>query len=378
MTELRTKSKKFISSWHHFLTMLSLLVWFGALPKPTFETSIKVYSKLGGIFLGAIQRPCLKNVDAYSVLRKMQNRIATWLCHPKMPSRYLALFVDTSRLTSPDFPFVDHLDAKLSQQVLGALGKALRIDAMWDEDLTCAKSRLASKGLRFEEGDQLSILRDVHGIHLQELFPMEVEAYTFGVTIRKVWTNFHAEKLGCIHLFPHLEKLDCGGWIKEVDFKRLAQVKTLTDLDTGTTCLNEDVGLMTSLKALSVHVHDVGCIPTTIGLLTRLTHLVLGGRGFTQTIPSELGQLGELAYLRIANTNVSGNIPSELCRLTKLENLALPWNGHLGGSLPNEFCNLKLLTFLNLHVTPVETNGCLHGWRHHAISNSESYWTRKV
>ena len=360
--------------------MLSLLVWFGALPKPTFETSIKVYSKLGGIFLGSIQRPCLKEeVDAYSVLRKLQDQVATWLCHPKMPPRYLALFVGTSRLTSPDFPFVDHLDAKSSQQVLDVLIQTLRIDAIWDEDLSCAKSRLASKGLRVSvEEHKLSILRDVHGIDLQELLSMEVEAYTFGVTIRKVWTNFHAEKLGCLHLFPHLEKLSCGGCIEEVDFKRLAQVKTLTDLDTGTTCLNEDVGLMTSLKALSVHVHDVGCIPTTIGLLTRLTHLVLGGRGFTQTIPSELGKLGELSYLGIAATNVSGSIPSELCRLTKLENLALPWNGHLGGSLPNEFCNLKLLTFLNLHVTPVETNGCLHGWRHHAISNSESYWTRKV
>jgi hypothetical protein len=360
--------------------MLSLLACFGALPTPTCKkTSIQVYSKLGGTFLGAIQRPCLKEVDAYSVLRKLQDRIATWLCHPKMPPRYLALFAGTLRLTSQDFPFVDHLDAKTSQQVIDVLGQALRIDAIWDDNLERTKSRLACKGFRVVvSGHKLSCVRGVHDVDLKEVLPIEVEAYTFRDTIRDVWVNTRAKTLGCLHLFPHLEKLSCGGCIEEVDFKRLAQVKTLTDLDTGTTCLNEDVGLMTSLKALSVHVHDVGCIPTTIGLLTRLTHLVLGGRGFTQTIPSELGKLGELSYLGIAATNVSGSIPSELCRLTKLENLALPWNGHLGGSLPNEFCNLKLLTFLNLHVTPVETNGCLHGWRHHAISNSESYWTRKV
>jgi Leucine-rich repeat (LRR) protein len=272
---------------------------------------------------------------------------------------------------------VDHLDAKLSQQVLGALGKALRIDAMWDEDLTCAKSRLASKGLRFEEGDQLSILRDVHGIHLQELFPMEVEAYTFGVTIRKVWTNFHAEKLGCIHLFPHLEKLDCGGWIKEVDFKRLAQVKTLTNLDICTTCLTHDVGLMSNLKVFTFEASEPGCIPTTIGLLTRLTDLLLRGT-FTQTIPSELGKLVELESLTIEGTNVWGSIPSEVCQLTKLTKLDLSLNPHLEGSLPDEFCNLKLLSFLNLHDTHVETNGLLYGWEHHSVSHLESYWTRQV
>ena len=360
--------------------MLSLLACFGALPKPTFETSIKVYSKLGGIFLGAIQRYCLKKeVDAYSVLRKLQDQVASWLRHPKMPPRYLALFVGASRLTSPDFPFVDHLDAELSQQVLDVLSQTLRIDAMWDEDLTCAKSRLASKELRVSvEGHKLSILRDVHGIDLKELFPMEVEAYTFGDTIREVWANFHAEKLGCIHLFPHLEKLDCGGCIKEVDFKRLAQVKTLTNLDICTTCLTDDVGLMSNLKVLTFEASDGGCIPTTIGLLTRLTDLLLRGT-FTQTIPSEIGKLGELTSLIIEDTSVSGSIPSELCRLTKLAKLELPSNYYLEGSLPDEFCNLKLLSFLNLYYTPVKTNGLLNGWKNHSVSHLEqSYWTRQV
>ena len=358
--------------------MLSLLACFGSPPSTcnkTCETTIQVYSKLGGMFLGAIQRPCVANKDAYSVLRKLQDTIATWLCHPKMPPRYLALFVGTLRLTSPDFPFVDHLDAELSQQVFGALGKALRIDAMWDEDLTCAKSRLASKGLRFEEGDQVSILRAVHGVDLKELVPMEVEAYTFGVTIRKVWANFSAEKLGCIHLFPHLEKLDCGGWIKEVDFKRLAQVKTLTNLDICTTCLTDDVGLMTNLKALSCVTSEPGCIPTTIGLLTRLTSLLLQG-SFTRTIPSEFGKLVELAYLGITATNVSGSIPSELCQLTKLTTLDLSGNPHLEGSLPEEFCNLRLLSYLVLNKTPVETKGFLKGWQR--TYGQKSRWTREV
>ena len=258
--------------------MLSLLACFGCQPCKTFGASIQVYSKLGGTFLGAIQRPCVKNVDAYLVLRELQDRIATWLCHPKMPPRYLALFVGTLRLTSPYFPFVDRLDVESSQQVLDALGKTFRVDAMWDEDLTCAKERLASKGLIVTvSGHKVSLLRDVYDVDLNEVLTMEVEAITFRNTIREVWVYTRGETLGCINLFPHLEKLSCGACLKEVDFERLAQIKTLTNLDISTTCLTDDVGLMTGLKSVRLATSDVGCIPTTIGLLTRLTHLALGG-----------------------------------------------------------------------------------------------------
>ncbi len=318
------------------------------------------------------------NVDAYSVLREFQDQVATLLYHSKVPPRYLVLFVGTLRLTSTDFPFIDQVDTKSSQQVLDLLGKALRIEAMWDEGLECAKSRLASKGLLGDvAGYKLSLLRD-NGIDLKELLPMEVEAFTFGDTIREVWVNCGAQILGCIHLFPNLKKLTCMGCIEEVHFKRLAKIKTLDRLSIGAKCLNEDVGLMTSLKYLSVETSDVGCIPTTIGLLTRLTDLVLEGRGFTQTIPSELGQLGELTSLTIEDTNVSGSIPSEVCQLKKLTELDLSRNPRLGGSLPKEFCKLRLLSLLSLHDTPVETKGCLHGWQHHVLSKSKSYWTRNV
>ena len=357
--------------------MLSLLACFGCSPCKTFETTIQVYSKLGGTFLGAIKRPCLKKeVDAYSVLREFQDRIATWLCHPKMPSRYLALFADTLRLTSQDFPFVDQVDVKSSQQVLGALGKAWCIEAIWDEDPTRAKSRLESRGVQVRvSGHKLSLLHR-GGEYLKELLPMEVEAFTFGDTIRDVFVNSGAETLGCIHSFPHLERLT-SRLLKEVDFERLAHIKTLVHVNFGVECLHEDVGLMTSLKALSIETNDVGCIPTTIGLLTRLTMLCLMG-GFTKTIPSELGNLGELTCLTIEDTRVSGSIPSELCRLTRLSTLDLSHNFHLEGSLPEEFYKLKLLSFLCLDDTPVKTKGFLDGWQYHATSNSDSYWTRQV
>ena len=355
--------------------MLSLLACFGAQP-PCTKAFIQVYSKLGGMFLGSIQRPCLKKeVDAYSVLREFQDRIATWLCHPKMPPRYLVLFVGTLRLTSPDFPFVDQVDAKSSRKVLGVLGKALRIEAMWDEHFERAKERLASKRLRFVvSGHRLSFARE-DGVYLKELLPMEVEVFTFGDTIQTVHVHPDAQRLGCIHLFPNLQELSCGGYLIEVDFKRLAQVKTLTNLDISTTCLTDDVGLMTGLKSVSFATSDVGCIPTKIGLLTRLTTLWLRG-AFTQTIPSEVGNLVELSTLTIMGTDVSGSIPSELCRLTKLTKLDLSWNSRLEGSLPEEFCNLGLLSSFVLYKTPVDTKDFLEGWQHY--QEHESFWERQV
>ena len=376
MTKRRTKSKKFTSSGITCLKMLSVLACFGAQP-PCTKAFIQVYSKLGGMFIGSIQRPCLKKeVDAYLVLRKLQDQVATWLCHPKMPPRYLALFVGTLRLTSADFPFIDHVDAKSSRKVLDSLGKALRIEAMWDEDLTCAKNRLASRGLKLS-GHDVTLMRD-DGTHHKELLPMEVEACTFGDTIHDVWAwvRTHADTLGCIHMFPNLEKLSCG-FLKEVDFERLSKLKTLSSLSIGVKYLNEDVGFMTSLEYLSAELTDVGCIPTTIGLLTKLTHLGLMG-SFTGSIPREIGNLCGLTGLKIAKTQVSGSIPSEVCQLKKLTELDLSRNPRLGGSFPDEFCNLKLLTFLNLHDTPVETNGFLHSWQHHKICESESFWERQV
>ena len=362
--------------------MLSLLACFGSPPSTcnkTCETTIQVYSKLGGMFLGAIQRPCVANKDAYSVLRKLQDTIATWLCHPKMPPRYLALFVGTSRLTSPDFPFVDQLDAESSQQVLDVLSKALRIEAMWDDNLERAKERLSSKNSVHHFGNSLTIHKGYMGNFgglPDELLTLELEAFRFHADIHEITAHRSARRLGRTNLFPDLERLYRDG-VLDFDFEQASKSKRLTFLNVCLPTLGKDVGLMLGLQTLSVKTSNVGCIPTTIGLLTRLTRLVLMG-GFTQTIPPEVGNLVELKKLTIQNTKLSGSIPSELCKLTKLSSLELSHNFRLEGSLPEEFCNLKLLSCLNLHDTPVETNGFLHGWRHHKISKSESFWERQV
>lgn len=358
--------------------MLSLFAWV-ALPKT--KATIKVYSKLGGMYVGSIDSLCLKELgDAYSVLRYLQDRIATWLCHAKRPSRYLALFVGTKRLTKLCFPFVTRLDTEESMQVFDALGKTCRIDVLWDEDLTCAENRLASLGLEAEVSENWLSLFCRHAKKYPSLLPREVEAFTFHDTIRKVCAHNKAETLGCIHLFPHLEILSAGGCVDEVDFKRLARIKTLAHLEITTKCLNKDVGLMTSLKTLCVEAYVDGCIPTTIGLLSRLTNLSLCDN-FSQAIPSEIGDLCALKRLKVSGTNLCGSIPNELCRLTNLETLEITCNPHLEGSLPEGFRNLVLLTKLSLHDTPVNTKGFMNGWQYRPLPSYLSfnpYWTRQI
>eukprot|EP00546_Thalassionema_frauenfeldii_P000688 CAMPEP_0178937246 /NCGR_PEP_ID=MMETSP0786-20121207/25641_1 /TAXON_ID=186022 /ORGANISM="Thalassionema frauenfeldii, Strain CCMP 1798" /LENGTH=996 /DNA_ID=CAMNT_0020615777 /DNA_START=312 /DNA_END=3302 /DNA_ORIENTATION=+ len=91
-----------------------------------------------------------------------------------------------------------------------------------------------------------------------------------------------------------------------------------------------------------------GPIPTQLGLLSRLSKLVLGTNGITGTIPTEIGQLEHLKHLNLAQNEISGNIPSEVARLTLLENIHLNEN-KIGGTIPIELGQLKSLQNLFLH-----------------------------
>ena len=345
--------------------MLSLLACFGLLP--CNETSIQVYSKLGGIFLGAIRRPCVENKDAYSVLRKLQDTIATLLCHPKMPPRYLALFVGTLRLTSPDFPFVDQVDAKSSQQVLGALGEAERLDAMWDESELEAYAyvRLENRGFGVRLGENKLTTFSKKTIH-DAFLPPELEAFTFYEPIKTLQVCFAVQHFRSIHTFPHLEELQIK-FVHKADFESLARIKTLVVLKMVLPCLDGKVGALLSLQTLDVCQTRGGGIPASIGLLTNLKDLTLSGK-FNLNVPSELGNLRGLKCLTIEGTNVSGVIPSELCRLTNLEELTLDNNLLLEGSLPKQFGNLSLLTTCSCDNTHVNTKGFLDSWKHHVYN----------
>jgi hypothetical protein len=114
--------------------MLALTLWSDMLPRQK-ESQLKVYSKLGGAFLGVLDRPCLDYAgQAYQVLRNMQDQIATMLRHHNRPPRYLVLMANNVCLTSPSFMFVRQYSSTESKKVYDLLAQASRIDVFYNEN----------------------------------------------------------------------------------------------------------------------------------------------------------------------------------------------------------------------------------------------------
>ena len=61
-----------------------------------------------------------------------------------------------------------------------------------------------------------------------------------------------------------------------------------------------------------------GTIPTELGLLTRLTSLVLTETRLTGTIPSELGLLTKLRVLQLEKNQLTGTLPTQLKNIPNL------------------------------------------------------------
>jgi Leucine-rich repeat (LRR) protein len=62
-----------------------------------------------------------------------------------------------------------------------------------------------------------------------------------------------------------------------------------------------------------------GTFPTEIGLLTKLTSLVvLDNSGLRGTVPKELANLAQLEILYLDRNDLSGTLPEELSRATNL------------------------------------------------------------
>ncbi|GAQ79254.1 Protein kinase superfamily protein [Klebsormidium nitens] len=76
-----------------------------------------------------------------------------------------------------------------------------------------------------------------------------------------------------------------------------------------------------------------GPIPASVGLLSSLQMLGLGGNNLTGIIPPEIGSIGGLQFLNLQNNSLSGPVPSELAALTNLQMLLLAFND-LTGPVP--------------------------------------------
>lgn len=312
--------------------------------------------------LGKVCKPCCG--DAYSVLRDLQDQAAKLLRHPNRPTRYLALFAGSKRLTSSSFPFVKHLTPHEDQQVFTELDGLGRIDVLWDEDVSHAENALRDMGLSVESVyEKLTIMNVDESNSFEDALPPELEVFGFEEAVKKIKLFHFAKKLGSVELFPHLEKLEYpfnNGMVNEVDFVELAKSKTLYDLNinlNGT--LGKQVGLMTNLTILSISALTATRIPTELGLLTNLTKLGLSDL-FEGDFPSEVGTLQDLRSLTLSDTNIT-SVPTELCNLAALSEMYLYDNLFMKGSLAEHFTKLKSLRILYVYRTLVDT-GSMDGW----------------
>ena len=201
--------------------MFVITVWLGGFGTLMHNNKqIKVYSKLGGSFLGLVLRPC--SSDAYSMMRSLQDQVVEIFRHPRRPSRYLALFVGEKRLVGPSFPFVKTLDQEKSKQVFDALRGASQSEALWDEDDSYAQRRLKLLGLvtRCELGVLKVWGRQARVTKLHdELLPIELEVFNFrGIPIQAVITCHNARKVGEVSMFTTLRKLRVNGRLYRVTF----------------------------------------------------------------------------------------------------------------------------------------------------------------
>ena len=99
--------------------MFCLQTWTGVVcttpstPNKPNNPKVEVWTRLGGGFLGFVDKPdCQSYRSVYYVLRNLQDQVAKFFSHPTRPSRYIALFVGDTRLTSPGFPFAESDDNK--------------------------------------------------------------------------------------------------------------------------------------------------------------------------------------------------------------------------------------------------------------------------
>ncbi|KAL2538730.1 LRR receptor-like serine/threonine-protein kinase FLS2 [Forsythia ovata] len=99
-----------------------------------------------------------------------------------------------------------------------------------------------------------------------------------------------------------------------------------------------------------------GVVPSWLGTIPELRHILLDNNGFSGSIPTSLlHNNSKLQTLKLAYNFLNGNIPQEICNLSALEYLSLRSN-MLTGSIPFGIFNMSSLRELHL------SNNGLSGW----------------
>ena len=115
--------------------------------------------------------------------------------------------------------------------------------------------------------------------------------------------------------------------------------------------LPSELGMMTKLTFLVLNNNYLfGSVPSDLGRMENLTSLYLNSNVFSGLLPSELGMMTKMNTLQLSYNYFSGPVPSELGRMTKMNTLDLGSNLFVG-QLP-----INLLMMANLAVFSVNQN----------------------
>ena len=345
---------------------------------------IKVYTKLGGKFLGLVDKSKFPHgASCYAVICYLQDQIAGFFKHACRPAKYIVLYVGSTRLTKPSFMFDNQVDESTSSLLL----ETSRLDVMYEEDDLYALKELRRKGFKHDDRHEGRFTFHVHYEEHDVLLQPEMQVLGFR-NITSLKLRYACKDLGEADCFSYLQDLELEDPFSLYnDSSGLAGLVNLTRLHLSLDFPGnsmEDVVKLTKLQHLTLKYHTSRRPPTTsvhlpptLGKLTNLKELRLVGAAIRGTIPTELGQLNLLEHLGLTYTCLTSTIPSELGKLSSLRTLDLYSSGILSGELPKELNNTNLLK-IDLRFTRVAYFGVMNRGTWHqytTLTCVDAIWT---
>ena len=341
--------------------MFALSCWLTLVRKPRLEArfeegwqTIQLRSKLGGQILGE-----MKLLQASCVVDKLieiQKHTSTLLRH-KRPRNFVRLFAGDTELTNDHFLFYQTLHDEMfvkihhQEEVVGEVLSARHVvvDAMYQEDYAWAFKRLANIGYGVFEARDESTLH-VNGVGFYGVVP---EVMIFDLAKRtKLCVDVDAVGLGDLSIFPNLTHLTLAKNYLFCSSLLSVPLKVLTVPDlTGHVLLS----IQNHNTLESLVVAKCSQIPKGLQGLSYLKHLSITTSCPPNedlvygAFPTEFGYLRNLESLAIDTFKYKGCLPSEIGLLTKLKVLTIKHG--LEGSFPSEFEKL-----VNLQVLDVASN----------------------
>lgn len=158
---------------------------------------------------------------------------------------------------------------------------------------------------------------------------------------------------------------ECEDWLDQEDPTEGGEMKLSCDKSDSITVLTfkkgnlkgsipEEIALLSnSLSELTLEDIDLSgsTLPTTLGLMSKLTTLELRKNSITNSIPSSFGLLTSLTRLSLYDNLLSGSIPSEMAQMTSLKDLWIDKNKFEGQIDP-----ITLSSLTNLHTLHLGEN----------------------